>query len=339
MRNLAAKNKIVFITSSYYPSLGGVEKHVQRVAEILASKGREVKVFVRYKENYPKYQKINNVEIYRMPKKDGRPNINLWYLKNKKYFKDAVIHSHDYFPSVIKKLLKNNRWVHTFHGYEGYPLNPAAIESRKRVASSVDYTFCVGKFIEKWYGTKCDEVIWGAAEKPKKIKKPIKYDFIFFGRFEEDTGFEKYVEAFKIIKSKVPNATMVAVGWGSKANWAIQYSMKNRLGIVFKEPVKDVYPLISQSRVAFVSGYQAIIESSLMKRPIVAYYDTPIKKDYLKMHPMAVYLNIAKNAEEISINALSALESSKDLKTLFSWASKQNWESIENKYNKSYFNY
>ena len=201
MKNLAAKNKIVFITSSYYPSFGGVEKHVQRVAEILASRGFTVKVFVRYKENYPTHQKINNVDIYRMPKKDGRPNINLWYLKNKKYFKDATIHSHDYFPFSLRRLV-NSRWVHTFHGFEGYPVSKIAIASRKRVLANVDYSFCVGKFIEKWYGTKCDEVLWGAADKPKKYNIKPKYDFVFFGRLEKDTGINTYLEAFKLLSNK-----------------------------------------------------------------------------------------------------------------------------------------
>lgn len=336
MKNLVKKNKIVFITSSYYPSIGGVEKHVQRVVEILSSRGYSVKVFVRYKENYPNYQKTNSVDIYRMPKKDSRPNIILWYLKNKKYLKGAVIHSHDYFPFSLRSLIKN-RWVHTFHGYEGYPLDPLAIESRKRVAKSVDYTFCVGKFIEKWYGTRCDQIIWGAAEKPNVIKKPIKYDFIFFGRFEEDTGFEKYIEAFKVIKSKVPSATMVVVGWGSKASWARQYSQNNRLGIIFKEPVKNVYLLLAQSRVAFVSGYQAIIESALMKKPIVAYYDTPIKKDYLGMHPMSRYLNISNRSSQIADKAILLLSSPGNKNTdMYNWANSQNWKSIVNRYEESY---
>lgn len=336
MKNLVAKNKIVFITSSYYPSLVGVEKHVQRVSEILASKGCEVKVFVRYKENYPEYQKINNVEIYRMPKKDGRPNINLWYLKNKKYFKDAVIHSHDYFPFSLRRLVKN-RWVHTFHGFEGYPVSKIAIESRKRVLANVDYSFCVGKFIEKWYGTKCDEVLWGAADKPKKYDIKPKYDFVFFGRLEKDTGINAYLEAFKILSNKNKSLKMLVVGWGGLQNKNIKYAKDNKLDIEFRKPAKDVYAVLAESKIAFVSGYQAIIESAMMKKPIIAHYDNPLKKDYLQMHPMAKFLIIANNADKIVKMYTKFHNENAPLgNKIFSWSSRQTWDKIALRYKKSY---
>jgi glycosyltransferase involved in cell wall biosynthesis len=335
MKNLAAKNKIAFITSSYYPSLGGVEKHVQRVAEILASRGCIVKVFVRYKENYPKYQKINNVDIYSMPKKDGRPNINLWYLKNKKHFKDSVIHSHDYFPFSLRRLVKN-RWVHTFHGFEGYPVSKIAIESRKRVLTSVDYSFCVGKFIEKWYGTKCDEILWGAADKPKKYDIKPKYDFVFFGRLEKDTGINAYLEAFKIMSNKNKSLKMLVVGWGSLQDSNTKYAMENNLDVEFRKPVKDVYAVLAESKIAFVSGYQAIIESALMRKPIIAYYDNPLKKDYLEMHPMVKHFSVVKKSKDMPNIVSKINKNSEDLKIIQQWALMQNWESLCDKYLKSY---
>lgn len=330
-------DKLVIFAPSFYPHSGGVEKHLANIVRLLTQKKYKVTVFVRYYKGFPARQKFYGADVVRMPKSSGRVALGTWYIKNKKLLENAIIHSHDYFPLTIRILLKKNRWVHTFHGYEGYPLDTMAIESRKRVAKSVDYTFCVGKFIEKWYGTTCNQIIWGAAEKPKAIKKLIKYDFIFFGRFEEDTGFEKYIEAFKLIKSKVPSATMVVVGWGSKASWARQYSLNNRLGIIFKEPVKNVYLLLAQSRVAFVSGYQAIIESALMKKPIVAYYDTPIKKDYLGMHPMSRYLNISNRSSQIADKAILLLSSPGNKNTdMYNWANSQSWKSIVNKYEESY---
>ena len=98
-----------------------------------------------------------------------------WLLKNKKIFNGAVVHSHDYFPFNLRKILPNIRWVHTFHGYEGYPLHEEAIESRRRLHGLVEYSFCVGQFIEKWYGTKCDNILWGAADQVaiKNIKSKI----------------------------------------------------------------------------------------------------------------------------------------------------------------------
>lgn len=329
--------KLIIFAPSFYPNHGGVEKHLENVVKILKKNKYDVTTFVRYAKGFPIHNKFLGTDVIRMPKNTNRITLFLWFLKNKHLFDGAIVHSHDYFPMPIRKLLKKNRWVHTFHGYEGYPLDPLAIASRKQVSNSVDYTFCVGKFIEKWYGTKCNEVIWGAAEKPKSINKDIKYDFIFYGRFEEDTGFEKYIRAFKIIKSTKPKAKMLVVGWGSRHDWAVSYSKKYDLGIEFRSPVSNIYPNLAQAKIAFVSGYQAIIESGLMKKSIVAYYDTPIKKDYLEMHPLASSLNIVNSIDGISQKALDLMNNSDyKIKKIYNWSVKQSWSYIVKRYEKSY---
>ena len=34
--------KVLFLTRSYFPNIGGVEKHVEKITEILMKKGHEV---------------------------------------------------------------------------------------------------------------------------------------------------------------------------------------------------------------------------------------------------------------------------------------------------------
>ncbi len=336
----ASKNQLslVVLAPSFYPNTGGVEKHLEKVCEGLVEKGWAVTVLVRYAKNYPRSLSHKGVRIIRMPKSDSSKTMWLWYLRNKEIFNNATaIHSHDYFPFALRKLVKNKPWVHTFHGYEGYPLDPRAIESRKNVVKAVDYTFCVGAFIEKWYGTKCDEVIWGAAEPTKQRNQNNKWDFIFFGRYEPDTGFAEYVKGFKLIAAQNPNLTMLSLGYGSQEKWARDFAKTNNLNIQFHEPVANVGPFLQQSRVAFVSGYLAIIECGRDKKPIVAYYGTPIKEDYLKLHPQAKAFAIVNSAQQIAKSGVKALNpNSADIKSLYDWSKTQTWDKIINQYEKTY---
>jgi glycosyltransferase involved in cell wall biosynthesis len=327
--------KIVFFAPSYYPNFGGVEKHIMSVASILKKRGYKIKIFVKFSKNIPKKQTIEGIEVLRMPKKENRPYIDLWYAKNKIIFEDAIIHSHDYFNFYLRKKIKN-RWVHTFHGYEGYPIAQSAIESRKKVLSLVDYSFCVGKFIEKWYGTKCDKVLWGAADKPKKYNTKPNYDFLFYGRLEKDTGIKEYLKAFKLMLDNSKSLKMLVVGWGSLEKENKMYVKNSGLNVEFRKPVNDVYSVLAECRVAFVSGYQAIIESSLMKKPIIAFYDNPLKKDYLEMHPQIKNFMIADSPEKISSLAIGIDENSPKINNIYKWALKQNWENVALKYESSY---
>jgi glycosyltransferase involved in cell wall biosynthesis len=337
MNTSQIKNKrIVFFAPSYYPNLGGVEKHIMKVANILKNDGYKIKIFVKFSKNIPRKQIVNGVSVFRMPRNESRPYIDIWYAKNKIHLEGAVIHSHDYFNFYLRKKLNKNRWVHTFHGYEGYPISKLAIESRRRVLGLVDYSFCVGKFIEKWYGTKCDEVLWGAADKPVAIKNIIKYDFLFYGRLEKDTGIKDYLKAFKLISDKNKSLKMLVVGWGSLENENRSYTQNNHLNVEFRSPVKDVYSILAESRIAFASGYQAIIESSLMKKPVIAFYDNPLKKDYLETHPQIKNFMIADSPEKISSLAIGIDENSLKINSIYKWALKQNWENIASKYEASY---
>lgn len=338
MGRLKNQPKVVVLAPSYYPNTGGVEKHLEKVCEGLIKKGWDVTVLVRYSKDYPKSLVYKGVSIVRMPRSDSSKTMWFWYLRNKGIFDNVkAIHSHDYFPFALRNLIKNKRWVHTFHGYEGYPLDPRAIESRKNVLKSVDYTFCVGQFIEKWYGTKCDEVIWGAAEPIKHHNQKTKWDYIFFGRYEVDTGFAEYIKGFKLIADSNPELSMLSLGYGSEEKWAKDFAKKNNLKIQFHKPVSNVEPFLQRSKVAFVSGYLAIIECGLEKKPIVAYFGTPIKEDYLKLHPRAEVFAIVNTDQQIAQSGLRALKPNpKDIQILYNWSKAQTWDKIINQYEEAY---
>jgi hypothetical protein len=86
-----------------------------------------------------------------------------------------------------------------------------------------------------------------------------------------------------------------------------------------------------------VSGYLAIIECGLAKKPVVAYYGTPVKEDYLKLHPEAKTFAVVNSAQEVANEGLKALRPNQDnIRTLYNWSRAQTWDKIVDQYNNAY---
>ena len=326
--------KLLIIAPSFAPNQGGVESHLKNIIPLLL-KDFEVTVLCRYNHSIPRRQKFRGVSVMRLP--ESSIGIRLWSIAYALWLrKFDVIHSHDFFPMPIYKLVpKSSKWVHTFHGYEGFPLSEQAIESRQRINNLVDATIGVGKFIEKWYETKCDEWIYGGVDiqsLPKK-EKPI-WDIIFYGRLEPDTGVKTYINAINTLSKKSKLSTLF-VGSGSLNNELRDFATKNGLNIEFKEFSSEVLEYAARSNVAFVSGYLAVIESAAIGLNIVSVYDTPIKKDYLQMHPMSDHFAVCSNENDVARSYLKLKGKPVD-KQLREWAKHQTWENIARIYLKYY---
>jgi len=59
--------KIIFITPSYYPNIGGVEYVVKSIAERLAALGHDVVVLTGAPDAHTTQEEINGVHILRWP--------------------------------------------------------------------------------------------------------------------------------------------------------------------------------------------------------------------------------------------------------------------------------
>jgi glycosyltransferase involved in cell wall biosynthesis len=248
-----------------------------------------------------------------------------------------VIHSHDIYPRHLRKFIPRVRWVHTFHGYEGWPLDEAAIASRKVVRREVDYCVGVGQFIEKWYGTKLDAVTYGAADDPGEAKAGPGIDVVMLSRLEEDTGFREYLQGFELIHQRHPKARMVVLGDGSLRGWGEQFAADHQLPVAFRGWVKEHLSFRSSARVVFAGGYQSILETARLGKPLVAQYNTPIKKDYLEMHPLAREMVIVSSPEEVAAGYERALKLSRaELDKAAAWAREQTWEKLADQYEVAY---
>lgn len=332
------KASIVVIAPSYHPKLGGVEKHIRNVVKVLQNEYR-ITIYVRYNSEIPKRQVVDGLTVIRMPQ-DSRIGLTLFVVRHiTTLLRASAIHTHDYFPPIMRKLFRNKKWIHTFHGYEGYPIDPAAIKSRQAVSRIVDYRVGIGAFIEKWYKTPCDYISYGAIDEISLKRQPAKWDAVFYGRLEPDTGFKNYLEAFAIIAKKHPQAKLLVLGDGSLKKWARQYVESNGLKVELKPAVQDVIPYVNQSSIALVSGYLAILEAQILKKPIISYYDTPIKNDYLTCHPMAKNFAICDTTSKIAEAYEQSLNPDPNrLAASHAWAKKQTWEKIAGVYSAQYNN-
>ncbi len=157
---------ILFLCRLYYPHVGGVEKHVEKISGILSRKHQIKIITEKYDPSLKDYEKINGIEIYRMPPGNKR-QIWAWMKRNKHLLGWAnIIHAHDVFFWVFPYRImhpKKKIFV-TFHGWEGkYPISIKNKMVRKLSEWFAKGNICVGDFICKWYGTKSDLITYGAA--------------------------------------------------------------------------------------------------------------------------------------------------------------------------------
>lgn len=286
--------KILFLTRYCYPHIGGVERHVHEVSLNLRKKGHKVTIISEEDIKYPHIKYIGLLHIW------------FWIFKNRELIKESdIVHCHDVFIWYLpfRFLYPNKKVYITFHGYEDYPLRKLSILIRKISAKLSRGNICIGKFIEKWYGIKANYISYGAVDtskfKPRDIKP--KYDAVFIGRADEQTGFNQYIK----IK-------------------------KNILVVSDKPNPEDYYPL---GKFAFVSRYLSILEAFACKMPVIALYDNPLKKDYLTMTPFKDWIKVASDIKKLSYKISEA-----QIESAHKWCQTQTWDKLTDIYLKLWEN-
>lgn len=146
--------RILFLTRKSWPDIGGVEKHIYEVTKILRKKGHVVKIVVEKDIKPPHIKFIGLICIW------------IWLFKNRKLVTNSdIVHIHDvfiwYLPFAL--VLSKKKVFTTFHGWEGkYPIPLINIIQKKIASRFSSRTVSVGAYIEKYYGIKADNIIYGA---------------------------------------------------------------------------------------------------------------------------------------------------------------------------------
>ncbi len=356
--------KILFLTAKFYPSVGGVEKHVLEISKRMVRKGHEVTIIT---ENSPKGINIKKTNYQLVAGSDSASlkseqpvkssySTHILFQKIKIYYFDFgeqnwtrkfriwqrifkeidllrqadVVHCHDVFFWYLpfKFLFPMKKVYTTFHGYESYPIKIRAVVIRKIAEMFSNGNICVGDFIRKWYKTKPDYVIYGGVNISKTFKSIKKPTALFYGRLDEQTGIKTYMKAFKLIKERIPDFKLDVFGDGK-----------------FKKQIKEsksfdpeIEKKIKNYRFVFVSRYLSMLEAMASKRMVFAVFDNPVKEDYLKMSPFAKFISISSSeaelASEVQFYYSNTNIEQKQLHSAYRWVKKQTWDEIVSIYEK-----
>jgi glycosyltransferase involved in cell wall biosynthesis len=281
--------RILHITPSFHPAVGGVETHVRRVSECLAAKGHEVTVVTQ--ADSPGEEALGLVRVRRLPRSGWLP---AWRASRQHIAAAEIVHCHDaysflhfYLPSCW--LPPRRPAFATFHGYEGYPIPREAVRRRRFVRRHVRNALCMGEFICRWYQTQCFAVSYGGADPvPEPPPLPERPAAIFLGRLAEDTSLLLYLDALVALRNDHNRRIhLTVVGDGPLRPIAERYADAQGLGVTFLGAVADPAPLLARASIAFVSGYLSIWQALANRRLVFAVYDNELKRDYLQGFPEA----------------------------------------------------
>lgn len=323
--------KIVFLARRFWPDIGGVEKHVEKLSEELIKKGHSIVVITESKGKTGKYK---GIEINRIDATNNwfkKFQIWKWMIKNRKLFKDVdLVHAHDvhfwYWP--LKFIYLSKKSYVTFHGYESYPIALKAKLIRKISEKLADGNIIVGKFIEKYYGTKADEIIYGAVSLPNSLRETNDPSAIFIGRLDDQTSIMQYVVAVDKIKVSLPNFKFEVIGDGKYFNKLKKYNPKGFMN----NPLKE----LEKYNFAFVSRYLGILEALAYKKLVFALYEDGVKEDYLKMSPFSNFIVIESSPEKLAEKVIYFLNHKKEKEKMinegYKWVKEQSWENLAEKY-------
>ena len=334
--------KIVFFARLFAPHVGGVEKHIIKLSEVLQRKGYSITVITEgYKRGLPAHERIHNIDVHRIPvfnisEKNKKWQIWWWLFKNRKFFKDSdILHIHDvfYWYLPFRFLYPLKKIFITFHGYEGIdPPRFAAILQRKLGELVSSGTVNVGDYMKKWYHSNPTLVIYGAADEVgAKVKQ--KNRGIYLGRLKGDTGIMMYLHAMRILKKHEKDFPIDVYGDGPQRKAAEFYVKKHGLDVKFFGFVEGASGKIKHYKYAFVSRYLATIEAMQSKVFVCAVYDNQIKKDTLYCFPMVEAMAIAGAPEELARMLLrESGDHEEKIAKAFAWAKEQTWEKLVEKH-------
>jgi len=340
--------KIVFLTRLFYPSVGGVQKHILEISKKAIKNNHKVLVITeRYSNKLKKTDFFNRIKVYRIPIKNQKSKLKkfeiwFWLTKKRRMFKNAdIIHAHDvgFWLLPLKIIFPKKKFYITFHGYEPNSYQKIKNRIEKGLTEKITKgTIVVGSYLKKWYGIKPQKIIYGASSiKKDPTNADPKFDACFVGRLEEDTGILEYLRATNFLQKKYNLVVnLVICGNGSLFGKIKKYVKENSLSVQLCGWKNDPYQYTSKSRIIFSSQYLSIIEALQLKKVVFSIYTNEIKKDYLLSLPISKYILISNNYLHLAKNIKKILEKPNNhkekIENAYAWASRQTWGKIYTQY-------
>lgn len=329
--------RILVITPSYDPRLGGVEKHVWHTSQLLAAKGHRITILTQRFSGLPKFEQKKELSIHRFdyPRIRFFGLLMIWWTLFRNYarlIREAeLVHIHDvfiwYLPLRFLYLFKPV--VTTFHGWEGkYPVPFKNILFRQFGTLFSHRTIAIGKYLEKYYRFKADKIIYGGVDVPRGNFKKENL-LLYIGRLDYDTGLPVLLQA---LQTSVWPGKVVFCGDGLLREQA------EMVGEV--KGFVDARPYLKKAKVVFAGGYLSILEAFAYRCAVIAAQKNPLKKDYYLLSPFAAWLTVVNTPEDLNRHLSVITKQSAQVKyaveQAFKWVKTQTWQAVVKEYEQIY---
>ena len=339
---------ITFLSPSFAPYKGGVEKHLDKIINCFILDNHSVNLFCLRPHSPSKKSKNFNVH-YNALYKNGlqfRISILCTFICNfKTIFKTDVFHFQDqvsfdyYYPFVrfFNFFLKKPLYI-TYHGWEGiFPPENKEIHKRANSSKICNANLCIGDFIGKWYNLSPDIVSYGGVDIYEIKSNVNKNKFLFVGRLENDTGIIEYINAFIVFNGQNNNNYFLNICGDGSLREKIISIISNEDQIHLIGFVDEIETEIQNSNVILTSGYLGILESFSFKKNVIATHDHALKEDYLKgiNNYDSIFWVIENDVYELSKAMNEATQENRGI-LAYDFAKNNTWEILKNKHYKLY---
>ncbi|MHA1769977.1 MAG: glycosyltransferase family 4 protein [Candidatus Thorarchaeota archaeon] len=341
------QKSIIMVVERFWPAIGGVEKHVFRLAQELTGRSWSVRVITgAHEEGLADTERVEGIEIHRIPYTHARspPRAMLWIIRNRHLWKGAdIIHIHDTVPLLfwclpILAVRGKRSTAVTFHGYEHDPV-PLRFLFLRRVARRLmgKRTLCVGRFIERCYGIECGQITLGAVEIPASPSNN-RQGLVYVGRIERDTGIMEYIEALRILREGHGlNLHMEVIGDGSLKPQVEQVARERGLPVKFHGAMHEPWSIAGSAKVCLAVGFLSILEAMSLGIPVVSLATSPLRISYLRsVNDAGGPISIQTTAEGVA-REIARLESDPHLYQKISntgkiFAGRHTWTALTEEY-------
>ena len=343
------------VAPSYLPRIGGVERHIYFVHNCLKTRGIVGSVLVLNEDSRIENSRDGDVmrlslgplgrHVRKLERFVRMIQVGRYMLR----YRNCIFHFHDYrglypvLPLLYFLGSRGPKTFITFHGWEGvFPVRRNTMIRRQQCAKVVDGIISVGKFISKWYNTPPGEICYGGVDVKRYSSATIDYRKLpmriaYLGRLEKDTGVLDLLEAVQRVSDTGLKIELHIFGTGS-----LESKLRNstaacpQYSVVFHSAVDDTFSIVNEFPVICASGYLTILEALCARRLVLAFYNNPLREDYLRLHPAEASMFICGSADDFDA-ALDQIRSQPDLVSQraelgWKWAQAQSWESVADLY-------
>jgi hypothetical protein len=171
--------------------------------------------------------------------------------------------------------------------------------------------------------------------RPATPKEPLKLAYI--GRLEPDTGLLALFASLESLDDVPLVVSFFGEGSLKAAATVLSGRVSGKISVRVGPPTSDVHSVLASHDVILASGYLTILEALNARRFVVAFYDNPLRRDYLAMHPAAEAMWRCGGAEDFtaSLRELRSMRTDElhaRYQTAWDWASEQDWGRVAGQY-------